>query len=114
MFTFGIFSTHLPYLAFVFIYAIFFFFGIQKASGEQSAIENRNDILLIKTVSKTDHSYRYDFSSFHGHNDGKLQLTDFKFPLRKIIKIIQRDENKILYSELFSALYCRPPPCYKN
>lgn len=33
MFTVGIFSTHLPYLAFVFFYAWFMLFGVQKASG---------------------------------------------------------------------------------
>jgi hypothetical protein len=32
MFTIGIFTTHLPYIAFVVFYAFFLFFGVNKAS----------------------------------------------------------------------------------
>lgn len=36
MFTVGLFSTHLPYVAFVLFYAVFFFFGIEKVSAGES------------------------------------------------------------------------------
>ena len=32
MFPIGLFSTHIPYIAFVLFYAVFFLFGIEKAS----------------------------------------------------------------------------------
>ena len=35
MFTTGILTTHLPYLAFVFFYAWFFIFGVQKANSSE-------------------------------------------------------------------------------
>jgi len=69
MFTVGIFSTHLPYLAFVFFYAWFMLFGVQKASnGELSAVEKScltetHSIHQTNTVLTHQNFYYTDFYS---------------------------------------------------
>lgn len=46
MFTFGIFSTHIPYIAFVFFYAFFFLFGYQRAG--EPKMESKTHALLYQ------------------------------------------------------------------
>ncbi|MDD2380076.1 MAG: hypothetical protein WCY58_09030 [Mariniphaga sp.] len=54
MFTVGIFSTHIPYLAFVFFYALFFLFGLQKepfgnATSEENVLTSKISVATVKS-----------------------------------------------------------------
>lgn len=42
MFTFGIFTTHIPYIAFVVFYAWFLLFGVEKANDGKIQISERS------------------------------------------------------------------------
>ena len=109
MFTVGIFSTHLPYLAFVFFYAFFFLFvNPGKASGEPDGEA------ALKTT--TQHTYYYITSTEEDHNFDNDSTTglysDFNFEVFFKVKIKLFSFNFQKYLQNFScfARFSRPPP----
>ena len=62
MFTFGIFTTHLPYVAFVVFYAYFLLFGVNKASSGE--IENGEKFCKTEWIAQK-HFNKEDVKVFH-------------------------------------------------
>jgi hypothetical protein len=60
MFTFGMFTSHIPYIALVAFYAYFVLFGMEKASKGELVVENKNP--FIYEIQVTD--------NFDGFNSG--------------------------------------------
>ncbi|MBN2635490.1 MAG: hypothetical protein JXR61_04410 [Prolixibacteraceae bacterium] len=111
MFTVGIFSTHIPYIAFVLFYAYFLVTGVNKAvSGEISSGEEfcKTEIyaseLLIQSKTEID-TYHYfcTISNYNKNND---------FEELHFIRKLKSHENSVkIPTEYFSAsLFNRPPP----
>ncbi len=109
MFTFGIFTTHFPYLAFLFFYAYFLLFGVKEASnGNIRVTENSQQVEFnLNTQHKTyvsDLVYNFENQCIkeeettlpqifqQPHRKGRLKSTHFK-----------QDANPNLF-------FCRPPP----
>lgn len=110
MFTVGIFSTHLPYLAFVFFYAFFFLFGIPKAtSGELTSSENilQSETHLVQNIvySGDDDFSKNQDSHFHFYHSSNFELAPREKPR---IPVLHRE--KVKQSDFCFARFCRPPP----
>jgi hypothetical protein len=110
MFTVGIFSTHLPYVAFVFFYAFFFIFGIQKVSAGEVSSEASVKILSVKTDAHTNFSEGYNIYSSQDNTVSLFQLTDYKYFNDKIQKIFIPHKDHMAKAAFYTALFCRPPP----
>ena len=109
MFTVGIFSTHIPYIAFVLFYAYFLVAGVNKAvAGEISSGEEfcKTEIFVTNTFDKTEiDTYHY----FCNISD-KQKNNDFDFLIYKP-KIKYREySGKIPKDYYYSPLFNRPPP----
>lgn len=111
MFTFGIFSTHFPYIAVVVFYAYFFIFGANKASTGEIQINSSE----FKTELHSDRTYTEfnDNSNFYYQNDFDFYTysSDFKknFFKRKI-KYQSFFFAKIAQSGFNTVHFSRPPP----
>lgn len=110
MFTFGIFTTHLPYVAVVAFYAYFLIFGVNKAvNGEIEICDNAFKIELqsersdVDLNDNTNFYYQNDFD-FYSHS--YFEETVFK---RKI-KYQNSFFAENLQSGFYSPCFSRPPP----
>jgi hypothetical protein len=110
MFTFGIFTTHIPYIAFVVFYAYFLIFGVEKASkGEIQAPGNtfKTELQAVKIISLNNHSnFHYQAEANlaeHTHSEIFLQKRKIKHRINALLFIHQL--------EYYTSLSNRPPPC---
>jgi len=111
MFTFGMFSTHIPYIALVAFYAYFLLFGMEKASKGEITCEAKNPFIYELPVSNQPaianhsgcfHYHSGDLFSEHAH------FEDFIFKREITQRIIKNDNIR-------QFLFClttsnRPPP----
>jgi hypothetical protein len=110
MFTFGIFTTHIPYVAFVVFYAYFLIFGVEKASkGEIQAPGNtfKTELQASNFIILNDHS------SFHYHSEANLveHSNSEIFLFKRKIKHWMNATVFIHQLEYYTSLSNRPPPC---
>jgi hypothetical protein len=110
MFTVGIFTTHIPYIAFVVFYAFFFLFGVNtppendiKISDSKFKIELQTSQSFADANAISNYHYQTDFD-FSKHNSFENSL--FKR------KINHQCSLKTLHWQYFynSSLSNRPPP----
>ena len=112
MFTFGIFTTHFPYIAFVVFYAWFLLFGIGKAvSGE---IETGEKYCKTEWVAEK----HYNSSDLNSNNFRDNNPGDFKSAILEQFYF----KRKLIYPEFTlpahlpdyycSSHFCRPPPSF--
>ena len=110
MFTVGIFTTHIPYIAFVVFYAFFFLFGVDTSAKQEVQIsQNKFNIELQTSQSHADTSVG---SNFHYQTDIDFSIhTNFaeslvKRKLNHQCKLITAHWQNCSTNSLFS----RPPP----
>lgn len=109
MFTFGIFTTHLPYIAFVFFYAYFLIFGIEKGSNGQIQISEKSITVEFHLNSFSEDSFSNSVCYYHEINyslpKDSVEETDIKQKWKT-------NKNFAKKPEIFvgNALFCRPPP----
>lgn len=110
MFTVGIFTTHIPYIAFVVFYAWFLLFGVSKAaSGE---IETGEKYCKTEWVAEK----HYDFSdsnsnNIHVNNPGEFKNTGFEeFLFKRKISFPEYAFPDHLQDYYYSSFFNRPPP----
>lgn len=110
MFTVGLFTTHIPYIAFVCFYAFFFLFGYQKISDEKFPAKEKFNAHTF--VFNTDNQFsnnkvNFDFNDFSGtfssEKRGKV------FPNRKAEFLIL-PEKTIQQNDFKFFCFSRPPP----
>ena len=108
MFTVGIFTTHIPYIAFVVFYAYFILFGINKASsGELSATDS--EIKTQITFSPNSNKSIQDTYNYHAYGDFiPNNFNDIVFTRQVFLPKIYL--NKFRSAEIYIATFCRPPP----
>ena len=110
MFTVGIFSTHIPYIAFLLFYAYFFIGGINKAaSGEISTGENyiKTEIYSREIPVKPD-TDTYHFFCKISTGTKYYRFEDFLF--KRKINYPEYSSVKIHSDYYASSLFNRPPP----
>jgi len=110
MFSFGIFTTHIPYIAFVVFYAYFIVFGVNKASnGKLHFVENNNKIELQFSAHSCDdltHSY-FEYSN----TNYSLHQTSYRSIILKQKIPHPQTFPHVFKSEIsFKSLFSRPPP----
>ncbi len=109
MFTFGIFSTHLPYIAFVLFYGFFFLVGIEKASagdlGEGQQIIPEVISVSVDVLPDVDDIEVHKCNFFTGEPDFEQLL------LYEIKKNLYSIQNTSLKRWDYRFLrFSRPPP----
>ena len=110
MFNFGIFSTHLPYIAFVSFYAFFFLFGLSKSNAEK--FDTKSPVFKSSTYV-TQHIY---FSGDHDHNENQdlhfyfYHSFNSDLPPPTPSGFFGFHLQKIKQSHLCFNLFSRPPP----
>jgi len=109
MFTFGIFTTHIPYVAFVVFYAYFLIFGVEKASkGEVQVPGNtfKTELQASKIINLNDRS------NFHYQSEAILAERSKSeiFLFKKKIKYKVNAGAFIHQLEYYTSLFNRPPP----
>jgi len=110
MFTIGIFSTHLPYIAFVVFYAYFLIFGVEKASNGELTIGETQFKSEIQ-LSKSEVNITIDSHYFY-HNISGISTPVYHDPFifkRKVNypHIYSSENPHFFYS---NSLFNRPPP----
>jgi hypothetical protein len=106
MFTVGLFSTHIPYIAFVFFYAFFFLFGIQKAhAGELSGTEKVSVVASYQITETEDEACISYFSTFCA-NPVKKNIS----PPVTILKLLSDNALPEISIEFDFSRFSRPPP----
>ena len=110
MFTFGIFTTHLPYVAFVVFYAYFLLFGVNKASSGE--IENGEKFCKTEWIAQK-HFNKEDVKVFHYSDFSCDEIQNQRHSVFETKPGIIRPEflTLIFSSEKYSTqIFCRPPP----
>jgi hypothetical protein len=109
MFTVGIFTTHLPYIAFVFFYAFFFLIGIQNNSDENPVKEKHS--LHSLANSSSDIKYEAD-SNYNIKNPGpgNPHVNSRIFSGKEIFEYYYPPNTCFYYADIQFELYSRPPP----
>lgn len=112
MFTVGIFTTHLPYLAFLFMYLLFFLFGTSNASSDDISFGEKTSV--VEASYTTNHELTGS-DAINGTSD----LSFFLFKERKWcfstglkVKHSLLKTLPVLPSEHFPACFSRPPPIW--
>ncbi|HKI87726.1 MAG TPA: hypothetical protein VKA38_01780 [Draconibacterium sp.] len=110
MFTFGIFTTHLPYIAFVVFYAYFLIFGVEKASKGEIQVPGTSFTTEFQVVK---HVNTHDQSSYYYQSDTDFViLANFEaFHFKQKIKNRTGAPAFFHQFELVTSLSNRPPPC---
>ncbi len=109
MFTFGIFSTHLPYIAFVLFYGFFFLVGIEKASagemGEGEGIIPHVISVSVDYYADVDDDNLDNCNAYHETiNFEQMLLYGHK------IKLFYYSNRFIITSDYRHPWFSRPPP----
>ena len=110
MFTIGIFTTHLPYIAFVVFYAFFLFFGVNKASSGEIQW-GENNLVLKAPAGELNETDTADFSNYQSHERTGIFSpgTNNFFAYKEHIQHTGYPE-KIRQCFFAQALFSRPPP----
>ena len=111
MFTFGILSSHLPYVALVAFYLFYLFFPNQlkqNTQDEDQLAENKSvTIDLSDQVQKANQDTDYFFQDSFAEAESKDVVRPV-FQLVLTIPVINNDQGPGI--PIYSALFCRPPP----
>jgi hypothetical protein len=110
MFTFGIFTTHFPYLAFVAFYAYFLLFGVNKASsGEIQISENQHKIeIYANSHFSGSINNAIHFEKAVSAHLQKANIYYSPFEQKINFPVFRNTEYRQTYFSL--ALFSRPPP----
>lgn len=108
MFTFGIFTTHFPYIAMVAFYAYFLIFGVNKPSDNKAQVEKSHIVQVhignsVEVIADVSSCFYFSFSEeIPGYIFDRAKEKQ-KWKHFGVNKIFPQD-----YAE--NALFGRPPP----
>jgi hypothetical protein len=109
MFTFGIFTTHIPYIAFVVFYAYFLIFGVNQASNGTLQIAEKSHTIQMHT----DSAVKFIADDCHDFCNALIAEipgdTVEKARFKQKWKHFGRDKN-LSKNLLNNSLFSRPPP----
>jgi hypothetical protein len=109
MFTFGIFSTHLPYIAFVVFYALIFVSGTGNSDNARAAAKIKSTKHEAgNSVCHLDETVIADFHADDFIPDAALKKREY-FPVADFLFLDYTDDS-ILSGGFVFSLCVRPPP----
>jgi hypothetical protein len=110
MFSVGIFSTHIPYIAFVAFYAYFLLFGINQSSSGK--FQTADKVLKIEFQSE---KYYASSSSNLSYFDTaevavlrKMAFDEMLFKRKRTVFAVS--DSKSQQNNYWATHFCRPPP----
>lgn len=111
MFTFGIFTSHIPYVALVAFYAYFVLFGMGKASKGEIVAESKNPLIYEIQVTDNFDEFNSDCFSYQNSADLFVEYSKFENSIFKR-KLSQPALNDNLHYQFFYIPNTsnRPPP----
>ncbi len=110
MFTIGIFSTHLPYIAFVFFYAFFFFFNIHD-NPEDTVVKKGSEFhLSVVNAAETDYYGLGDEQAGQPYPAAIRQYDFLNFLNYERSGFYPVPGDPLIRGKFFSANFSRPPP----
>lgn len=109
MFTFGIFTTHFPYVVFVVFYAYFLIFGVEQTHDEKIQVAEKsiqieyyvNHAHVI--AQKLPAFYYHAEFNFEDHNNCDNLCSNQKWKVHQSLRFYAKDI-------IPDSLFCRPPP----
>lgn len=110
MFSFGLFTTHLPYIAFVAFYAYFLIFGVDQAQNEKIKVTEHSSIQIKQQVNSFEPTTVSVFD---------IQKQMFAELVKQVVYNCRKSKQKWKrsYQHTFyisdyigNHLFCRPPP----
>lgn len=112
MFTFGIFTTHFPYIAVVAFYAYFLIFGVNKAATgeiEVSEIQFKTEIQSCRSYADLNDNSNYYYQTnidfyLHSHFEESIFKRKIKYQCNFHAETPQTGFNNVHFS--------RPPPSF--
>ncbi|WP_347839339.1 hypothetical protein [uncultured Draconibacterium sp.] len=109
MFTFGIFTTHLPYLAFIAFYAYFLLFGIERT--HEGTLQVSEKSIQIEYHVQQFEANSVITSAFYCFSDIDLMHLK-KFSNATIKQKWKIHQSPHHYAQEFTleSQFCRPPP----
>ena len=108
MFLFGIFTSHIPYIAFVVFYAYILLFGVEKAT--QGKLQSGQNIYIaeLQVEYQTGAGELQEYSCNSGYYfQNSAQFEPFIFK-RKLKPLISR--STFQQADFYSTISNRPPP----
>ena len=112
MFTLGIFTTHIPYIALVVFYAFFWVFGVNKASsGEIQLAENRISLEIptveidFEIAKNNSFTVQNPFDQFFLPPDYNTSFSALQKLRYKVLHLEKQRQN-----HTYAVLFSRPPP----
>ncbi|HPF50671.1 MAG TPA: hypothetical protein PK335_03805 [Draconibacterium sp.] len=111
MFTVGIFTTHIPYVAFVVFYAYFLIFGVEKASKGEINTQAKSITAEYQVTNyvNTDNVSNYYYNQ--ANTDAFVREIG-SLLLKPRIMHWERVSSVFHYFDLVSSLSNRPPPSF--
>jgi hypothetical protein len=109
MFTTGIFTTHLPYLAFVCMYLIILIGGHGKVPGDVP-VADQEAIKVRHFIQNTIHLEEIDCEHWQVNDHFSFRLKRSIFlPARKINHAVHTQVSFVQEMDVY-GIFCRPPP----
>lgn len=109
MFTVGIFTTHIPYIAFIACYAWFLLFGVEQATEGKIQIAEKSiqiEYHVNQAHANTDRSLAFFDQpeiDFETHNNCNNLCSNQKWKVHQSLRFYAKDI-------ILDSLFCRPPP----
>lgn len=110
MFTFGMFTSHIPYIALVAFYAYFVLFGMEKASKGEILSESRNTFIYEIQVSDSFNEISSGCFYYHSEDLFAEQSKFENFVFKRKLSRIGFDDNLHYRFIIVPSTANRPPP----
>lgn len=110
MFTVGLFTTHIPYIAFVCFYAFFFLFGYQKISDEKFPAKEKSNVhTFVFNSDKQFSNNKVNFDFNHSSPAISSENGWLVVPNQKTVFLIP-PEKTVQQTGFEFSNFSRPPP----
>ena len=109
MFTFGIFTTHIPYIAMVAFYAYFLLFGVSQANEGKLRIAEKSQLVQMH-IDNSSESTDADTYCFYKSFAHKSKAYFFEITAEKQKWKLYSESKTIPHDFCGNILFSRPPP----
>ena len=114
MFTTGIFTTHLPYIALVMFYAFFWLLGINKANSNEISIAEGETLAKIQKAEVNPESVMENTFDIQNYFDLHFIPPVQNKILTVVLQLKQKNSFQLQHwkYKYYASLFYRPPPSF--